>query len=119
MKSWAFVPKDSVDLKSKLEKVDYRIMIENGYAFANGDRVVNYRDIENFIMELEDEYGVNVLGIGYDRWNAISSMNRISEEKNYDVVEIKQHSSELHAPTKLLKRVCIAEKSKIRKKYVV
>mgnify|MGYP001164608816 CR=1 FL=1 len=115
MKSWAFVPKDSVDLKSKLEKVDYNIMIENGYAFANGDRVVNYRDIENFIMDLEDEYGVNVLGIGYDRWNAISSMNRISEEKNYDVVEIKQHSSELHAPTKLLKEYVLQKKAKYEK----
>lgn len=112
IKVWAFLPKDAIDNKSKLEKVDYNIMIENGYAIANGDRVVNYREIENFIMDLENEYGVNVRGIGYDRWNAISSMNRISDKMNWDVIEVRQHSSELHAPTKLLKEHFLQQKAK-------
>ena len=86
------------------------MMIKNGYAFANGDRVVSYRDIENFIMQIEDEYGVKIKGIGYDKWNAISSMNRIAIEKNYDVIEIAQHSSTLHPPTKLLKEYLLEQK---------
>lgn len=110
IKSWAFIPEDSIDSKSKLEKVDYAMMIKNGYAFANGDRVVSYRDIENFIMQIEDEYGVKIKGIGYDKWNAISSMNRIATEKNYDVIEIAQHSSTLHPPTKLLKEYLLEQK---------
>ena len=40
--------------------------------------------------------------IGYDRWNAISSVQKL-EEKGLECVEIKQHSSVLHMPTKLLK----------------
>lgn len=103
IKTWAFLPNDSIDLKSKTEKVDYRIMIENGYAFACGDRIISYRFVENFIMSIEEKFGVKIKGIGYDSWNAISSVNRLNEEGGYDVIEVKQHSSTLHAPTKLLK----------------
>lgn len=110
IKSWAFIPRESIILKSKLEKVDYEMMIENGYCFANGDRVVSYREIEDFVMNIEDMYGVKILGIGYDKWNAISSVNRWSDEGQLDVIEIKQHSSVLHAPTKLLKEYIIQEK---------
>lgn len=110
IKSWAFLPEDNVDQKSKLEKIDYRMMIENGYAFSNGDRIVSYRDIENFVLNIEEKYDVIIKGIAYDKWNAISSVNRWRDEGGYDVIEIKQHSSELHAPTKLLKELIIQEK---------
>lgn len=101
-KSWAFIPADSVDIKSKVERVDYRIMQENGYVFFCGDRVISHRFVEDFVLDLEKKYGVKLIGIGYDRYNAISSANRWYEA-GYDTVEIKQHSSVLHAPTKLVK----------------
>ena len=119
IKSWAFIPQDSIVLKSKLEKVDYEIMIENGYCFANGDRIVSYREIEDFVINIENEYGVIVKGIGYDKWNAISSVNRWQDEAGLDVIEIKQHSSVLHAPTKLLKEYIIQEKAKYERNQLL
>lgn len=110
IKSWAFIPSESIHIKSKLEKIDYDIMIQNGYAFACGDRIISYRFVENFVLDLEDKYGVIIKGIGYDKWNAISSVNRWSDEGGYDVVEVKQHSSVLHAPTKLLKEYILQQK---------
>ena len=38
---------------------------------------------------------------GYDRWNALSSAQKL-EAAGIEMVEIKQHSSVLHMPTKLL-----------------
>ena len=64
----------------------------------------------SLIDSLEKEYGVNILGIGYDKWNAISSVNRWNEEGGYDVIEVKQHSNTLHAPTKLLKEYVLQQK---------
>lgn len=110
IKSWAFIPSENVEQKSKIEKIDYRMMIENGYAFACGDRIISYRFVEDFVLNLEREYGVKILGIGYDKYNAISSVNRWSDEGGYDVIEVKQHSSTLHAPTKLLKEYIIQQK---------
>lgn len=110
IKSWAFIPSESVEIKSKLEKIDYQIMIQNGYAFACGDRIISYRFVENLVLDLEEKYGVIIKGIGYDKWNAISSVNRWADEGGYSVIEVKQHSSTLHAPTKLLKEYILQQK---------
>ena len=110
LKSWAFLPSESVDYKSKIEKLDYRMMINNGYAFACGDRIISYKYVEDFVLKLEEEMGIMIKGIGYDKWNAMSSVNRWSDEGGYEVIEVKQHSSVLHQPTKLLKEYILQEK---------
>lgn len=110
LKSWAFIPEEAVENKSRLEKIDYRMMFKNGYGFANGDRIINYKGVEDFILGLEDEYGVEILGIGYDKWNAISTVNRLAEEGEYEVIEVQQHSRTLHAPTKLFKEYVLQQK---------
>jgi phage terminase large subunit-like protein len=101
-KSWAFVPEDNVETKSKVEHLDYYIMKDNGYCFFCGDKVISYTYVEDFVKNLESEYGVKIKGIGYDRYNCISSANKWYEA-GFDTVEIKQHSSVLHPATKLLK----------------
>jgi len=53
-------------------------------------------------MSLEESYGVEIIQIGYDRYNCRSTAQKL-EAAGYEVVEVKQHSSILHAPTKLLK----------------
>ena len=46
--------------------------------------------------------GVKIQAIGYDRWNALSTAQKL-ERAGHVCVEIRQHSSVLHPPTKLLK----------------
>lgn len=113
-KSWAFIPNDNVDNKSKIEKVDYRIMKDNGYVFFCGDRVINHRYVEDFVLDLENQYGVKIRGIGYDRYNCIASANRWYES-GYETIEVKQHSSVLHAPTKLMKERILKQSFKYEK----
>lgn len=100
--SWAFLPEDNAANKSKVERIDYYIMRDNGYAFFCGDKVISHRYVEDFVLSLEERYGVKIRGIGYDRYNCISSANRWYEA-GYDTVEVKQHSSVLHPATKLVK----------------
>lgn len=100
--AWAFIPEDNAENKSKIEKVDYFTMRDNGYCFFCGDKVISHRFVENFVLNLEKNYGVIVKGIGYDRYNCIASANRWYEE-GYDTIEVKQHSSVMHPATKLLK----------------
>jgi phage terminase large subunit-like protein len=49
---------------------------------------------------------VEIVQIGYDRWNAISTIQKL-EAAGYECVEIKMHSSTLHMPTKLLKELIL------------
>lgn len=96
-----FIPKDRVDIKSKEEKCDYKRYIDDGLCIACGNDVVNYGVIEKYIIDLESTLGVSVEAIGFDRYNALSTVNKL-EENDLQCIEVKQHSSVLGAPTKLL-----------------
>lgn len=99
LQSVAFIPEDRIDEKSKLERIPYRDFINAGNCIPCGNRTVDYGVIERYIMEIESKYGVTVMGIGYDRYNALSTAQKL-EDAGYTMVEIKQHSSVLHPATK-------------------
>lgn len=96
-----FVPTNRVDIKSKEEKCDYKRYINDGLCIACGEDIIDYGVIEQYILDLESALGVNILGVGYDRYNCISTVNKL-EAGGLDCVEVKQHSSVLASPTKLL-----------------
>lgn len=100
-KVWGFIPADRKDYKSKKEGVDYDRLIRQGVCFACGDEVIDYGFVERHILALEEKYGVEIIQCGYDRYNAISTVQKL-EDAGIECVEIKQHSSVLHSPTKLL-----------------
>jgi hypothetical protein len=99
LQSVAFIPEDRIDEKSKLERIPYRDFINAGNCIPCGNRTVDYGAIERYIMEIESKYGITVMGIGYDRYNALSTAQKL-EDAGYTMVEIKQHSSVLHPATK-------------------
>lgn len=106
--SFAFIPEGRIDEKTAAEKVSYRDLLNTGKVIACGDMVIDYAVVEQFIMGLEEKFGVQIQAIGYDRWNALSTAQKL-EGAGYNMVEVKQHSSVLHPPTKLL-RECILDK---------
>lgn len=103
VKSWSFIPEDNATEKSKRERIDYFRMKDKGWAFFCGDRVINQRTVEDFVLSIEDKYGVKVKGLGYDRRNAISSVNRFVEEGNIECIEVRQHTSALGPTFKLMR----------------
>ncbi len=107
-KVWGFIPADKVELKTDKENVPYKKLIEQGVCFDCGDEIVSYNFIEQFILELPEKYGVEIVQVGYDRWNAISTAQKLEAEA-ITCVEIKQHSSVLHRPTKLLKEAILSK----------
>lgn len=103
-KVWGFIPGDPqrVMQKSKREHIDYERMVRDGYIYKSDSEIVSYSDMENKVLHLEDELGVTIVQLGYDRREATSSVQKF-EEAGIECVEIKQHSSVLSAPTKFLK----------------
>ena len=100
---WAFCPAEKVELKSDREGVDYRERIRAGDCFACGDQIIDYGAVEAFVLALGERYGVEIAALGYDRYNAISSVQKFEAAPDpIECVEIRQHSSVLHQPTKLL-----------------
>lgn len=101
-KVWGFIPSDKKEFKRAKEGVDYDRLIREGCCFECGNEVIDYTFIENFILEIEEKYGVTIERIGYDKWNALRTVQAL-EAAGYECVEIKQHSSVLHPATKFLK----------------
>lgn len=108
-KTFGFIPEEKKDLKSKKEHVDYDRLIRSGICYSCGADVIDYLFVEEKIEALQEEYGVEIVQIGYDRWNALATVQAL-EAHGFECVEIKQHSSVLHMPTKWLREL-ILEKS--------
>ena len=106
--SFAFIPEGRVKEKTASEKVNYLELVRTNHVIACGDRVIDYRTVETFILSLESKYGVQIQAIGYDRYNALSTAQKL-ENAGYNLVEIRQHSSVLHSPTKLLKEKILSK----------
>lgn len=104
-RTMGFIPASRIAQKTKKEGVDYKELIRKKCCIACGDEVIDYTSVERYILELEKNLGVEIVQIGYDRWNALSSVQKF-EKAGYECVEIKQHSSVLHSPTKWLQE-CI------------
>lgn len=108
-KVWGFIPADKKEFKRAKEGVDYDRLIREGSCYECGNEVIDYTFIENFILEIEEKYGVTIERIGYDKWNALRTVQAL-EAAGYECVEIKQHSSVLHPATKFLKEKVLGKK---------
>ena len=107
-KVMGFLPSDKIEVKSEKEFIDYNRLINQGECIACGEEVIDYEKVENYIKNLSSKYGVEVQQVGYDKWNALATVQRL-EQDGFTCVEIKQHSSVLHAPTKLLKEMILSK----------
>ena len=100
--SFCFIPEGRITEKMIHEKVDYQTLLKSEKVFACGDKVIDYTYIEDFIKNIESKFNVNVVAIGYDPWNCTAVAQHLMSA-GYTAIEVKQHSSILHPPTKLLK----------------
>lgn len=109
--SFAFIPEDRINEKTVAEKVDYLELTKTPKVIACGTKVIDYAVVEDFILNLEDKYGVQIQAIGYDRYNALSTVQKL-DRAGYNMVEIRQHSAVLHSPTKRLKEKILSKEFK-------
>ena len=114
--SFAFIPEDRLEEKQASEKVDYRNLVKTENVISCGNKVIDYAVVEDFIFDLPKKYGVEIQAIGYDRWNALSTAQKLERgregESGFNCVEVRQHSSVLHPPTKLLKEKILGHEFK-------
>ncbi len=117
---FGFIPEERIDIKSKNEKIDYRRCIREGCCYGCGDEVIDYSFVENFILHLEEKFGVTVADAGFDRYNAISTVQKLEAADNpINCTLVKQHSSVLHPATKLLKEYILSQKFRYEKNILL
>ena len=110
-KAWAFYPTDKEDEKKLKEKVPYDRYSRLGFCFPCGNRIIDYGFVENFILSLEEKYGVKIKCVTYDPYNAMSTVQKLEDNLPYaDMREQRQHSTYLHVGTKRLREIVLEEK---------
>ena len=106
--SFAFIPTDRIEEKNRMEKLDYNTFIKDGKCFACGDVTIDYNYIETMLQQIEEKHGVTVMGFSYDRYNCLSTAQKL-ELLGYRTVEAKQSASVLHPSTKLLREKILSK----------
>ena len=104
IKSWVFYPTNKEDEKIQREKVPYDRYAKYGLCFPCGANNIDYKFVEDFVLNIENKFGVKIISITYDRYNAISSVQKW-EDAGYTMIEQKQHSQYLHLGTKKFREV--------------
>lgn len=110
-KPFCYIPKERVEIKEKRERVQYTRYINAGYATACGDEIIDYKFIEDQILALEKQYGVEILQIAVDPWHSTATCQRLQQE-GLPVLLLKQHSYVLGGPTLFLKESILQKKFK-------
>jgi len=99
-----FIPGERIKEKSDREKFNYQRSVDSGECIACGGDVIDYAMVEDYILTLEKKLGVRVVYAAYDRYNALSTVQKLeSADDPIQCVEVLQHSRVLHPATKLLK----------------
>lgn len=106
-KAWAFVQEEYLEEKTIREKFSYQSSIDNGNTIICGDTVLDYKQFEDFVGNLPNEYGVNIIDIGYDIRNLRNSAQRWENDYCLNTTEVRQHSSVLHPTIKWLKELIL------------
>lgn len=109
IKSWVFYPTNKEEEKITREKVPYDRYTRQGLCFPCGGNVIDYKFVEDFVLNIEKKFDVKIISITYDRYNAISSVQKW-EDAGYTMVEQKQHSQYLHLGTKKFREVALEER---------
>ncbi len=102
----AFMPGDTIEWRSKEDKVPYDKWAERGYITRCSGNKVDYRDITDWYIKMKDEYGIIGYWNGYDSWNSptwVEDMeNRMGYKNKENLLPVIMGARTLSAPMKLL-----------------
>jgi phage terminase large subunit-like protein len=104
---FAFCPNDTIDLRSRRDRVDYRRWRDQGYLIATDGNTVDHAAVRLKILELARLYRIDELG--FDRWNASMLVNQLLDD-GINCVPVSQGASSMTAPARELERVLAAGK---------
>ncbi|MFJ5751653.1 terminase TerL endonuclease subunit [Peribacillus frigoritolerans] len=113
VKQWVFIPQGRLIQKNNVEKIDYRNWIRTKQVIAtdddsSNDMIINYKTIEDFIVNLPIEICVDITHVAYDVYG---SHNLVQNLQDYDAFYqtkfemIKQSKTGRHFGIQLLRQI--------------
>jgi phage terminase large subunit-like protein len=104
-----FCPEDTIDRRSKEDRVPYRFWKDAGYLIATPGEVVDYNIVEDKIIEHFSK--LNITRLEVDKWNATSIVTNLLE-KDIEVSYFSQTIANMSFPTKTFEKLVYEGKIK-------
>jgi len=108
-KFYLFCPKDTIEKRSKEDRVPYQYWADMGYIIATPGNVIDYDVIEETINRTYHMH--KVIRLEYDRYNATQLIQGL-QESGLNVSEFSQAIGTISAPTKELEKLIYSGKIK-------
>lgn len=97
-----FCPKETIDQRSKQDRVPYRLWMDQGLLIATPGNTVDYSHLKNTIAK-HYQY-LRTTRIEFDKWNASQLMNEL-QEMGFEVSEFSQAITNISYPTKQFEKL--------------
>mgnify|MGYP002797290749 FL=1 len=96
-----FIPSERLEFKIKDDKIPYDKWEKRGLVTICEGARVNYTDVTQWFLRMNEEYEISALWIGYDPWN---TQYWVEEMKDYgfEMVEVRQGAKTMSNPMKQL-----------------
>lgn len=96
-----FIPEKQLEFKIKDDKIPYDIWEQRGLVTVCEGAKVNYTDVTEWFVSIDNEYGISTLYIGYDPWNSSYWIDEMKSQ-GFNMVEIRQGAKTMSNPMKEL-----------------
>ena len=104
-----FIPSERLEFKIKDDKIPYDKWEKRGLVTICEGAKVNYTDVTQWFLRMNEEYKISAMWIGYDPWN---TQYWVEEMKNYgfEMFEVRQGAKTMSNPMKQLEADLIEKK---------
>lgn len=97
--SHSFMPEDTLFEKMRTDKIPYDVWVKEGWITLTEGAVVDYRYVEDYVVQEAKKHGWRIQEVCYDPYNA-TQFSQNMESHGYTQVEIRQGVKTLSEPTK-------------------
>nr|DAF63879.1 MAG TPA: Large Terminase [Siphoviridae sp. ctgn638] len=100
--SMYWLPADLLESRTKEDKIPYDMWHDMGLLrICNGNKV-NYDDVVDWYLELQNEYGIYLYQHGYDSWSSTSFIQKMNDNFGNISVPVIQGKKTLSNPMNML-----------------
>lgn len=96
-----FIPSKKLEFKIKDDKIPYDEWEKRGLVTVCDGAKVNYSDVTQWFLRMNEEYKISTLWVGYDPWNTQYWVEEM-KEYGFEMIEVRQGAKTLSNPMKQL-----------------
>ena len=96
-----FIPSKKLEFKIKDDKIPYDKWEKRGLVTVCDGAKVNYSDVTQWFLRMNEEYKISTLWVGYDPWNTQYWVEEM-KEYGFEMIKVRQGAKTLSNPMKQL-----------------